>query len=73
MHPDLLRALANERRAELLRHRHFRQPQAAEGPHHEARNPVRRVRRSIGFAFVGIGARLLRDNRAGVDLIDSRS
>jgi hypothetical protein len=72
MHPDLLGALAKERRAEFLRHQYFRQPQDAEGPRHEPRNPVRRVRRSIGFAFVGIGTRLLRDHRAGIDLIDSR-
>jgi hypothetical protein len=72
MHPDLLWALEKERRAELLRHHHFRQPNTDLQVDAETRQPQRRVRRSIGIAFVGIGTRLLGESRAGVDLIETR-
>jgi hypothetical protein len=71
MHPDLLRALEKERRAEILRRHQFRQSPTP-APAARARPPVRRVRRSIGFAFVGIGTRLLGEGRSGVDLIETR-
>jgi hypothetical protein len=72
MHPELLRALERERRAELLRPYQFRQPRATPPA---ARRPVgttRRVRHSVGLAFVSIGTRLMRDGRTSVDLIDGR-
>jgi hypothetical protein len=69
MHPDLLRALEKERRAELLRHQHFR-PSRTELP--ATRRPRPRVRRSLGLALVGIGTRLLRDGGSAIDLVDVR-
>jgi hypothetical protein len=74
MHPDLLRALEKERRAELLRPHHFREtPTDGQlGTPRRVRTPARRARRSIGIALVGVGTRLLRDGHAGIDLIDTR-
>jgi hypothetical protein len=70
VHPDLLWALENERRADLLRHHQFRQPQTDLQPH--ATGVSKRVRHSIGMAFVAVGTRLLREGRSGIDLIDTR-
>jgi hypothetical protein len=72
MHPELLRALERERRAELLRHSQFRQPRSAP-PTRRPPGSTWRVRRSVGLAFVSIGTRLMRDGRTNVELmIDGR-
>ena len=67
MHPDLLRALAEERQADILRRQHLRQTPTP----HRRRRPVLRVRLALGIAFVGIGSRLLRDNGRVVDMLES--
>jgi hypothetical protein len=72
MHPEILRALERERRTELLRHHHYRQSPTRD-PVGRYRQPNRRLRRSIGTAFVEIGTRLLGEGRTGVDLVETRS
>jgi hypothetical protein len=74
VHPDLLRALAQERQAEFLRSHGFRQskgdfpPRSTYGPD----TRVRRVRRVIGMALVGAGARMLGITAAGIEVLDGR-
>jgi hypothetical protein len=58
MHPDLIRALAREHHAELLRSRQFRDTDPASSTRRPT-GPVQRVRRSMGSALVQAGMRLL--------------
>ena len=74
MHPDLLRALAQERQAELLRSHAFRQSKG-DLPLRPAYGPdtrVGRIRRVIGMALVGAGARLLGHTTASIEALDGR-
>ena len=61
MHPDLIRALARERHAELLRARQFRDTNPAFSTPRPpgASRPMHRVRRSMGSALVHAGMRLI--------------
>jgi hypothetical protein len=73
MHPDLLHALAKERRAELLRPYEFRQPEVglSPGPVNGPDTGIGRIRRVIGVALVGAGRRVLGDSPPNViDLLD---
>ena len=74
MHPDLLRALVQERQAELLRSHEFRQSegQLRLRPAYGPDTRVRRVRRVIGVALVGAGTRILGNTTAGIEVLDSR-
>ena len=72
MHPDILKALADARRTDLLRPYEFREPNVA-----PRRRPVRQLRCSrarhfIGAILVGAGNRLLGDSTVGIDVLDSR-
>ena len=68
MHPDLIRALARERHAELLRARQFRNTNPASSkPRPRASMPIQRVRRSMGSALVHAGMRLIPE-KVTVDL-----
>ena len=74
MHPDLLRALMQERQAEFLRSHEFRQSKG-DFPRRSAYRPdarVSRVRRVIGVALVGAGARMLGNTEAGIEVVDGR-
>jgi hypothetical protein len=73
MHPELLRALAREHRAELLRHHQYRQrsktpPDAVV----RATRPLRRVRLAMGTVLVTAGTRLLASAPSRVDVVSSR-
>ena len=61
MHPDLIRALARERQAELLRPRQFRNTQADGYPSLDRTppGPVHHLRRTLGSALVTAGTRLM--------------
>jgi hypothetical protein len=61
MHPDLLRALARERHAELLRARQFRDNRAGGSPSpvRRTQSPVHPLRRTVGSALVAAGTRLM--------------
>ncbi|HXQ44827.1 MAG TPA: hypothetical protein VN816_09320 [Acidimicrobiales bacterium] len=61
MHPDLIRALARERHAEILRAQHFRDIAAPSGDAGR-RGPVHHLRRSLGSALVAAGTRLMPSN-----------
>jgi len=69
MHPQLIRALARERQADLVRRPPFQQG----GPDHPVLvTPTRvrtidQVRRSVGAALVTAGMRLMPVNRATAD------
>ena len=69
MHPDLIRALARERHAELLRARQFRDTNSGlSSPRPTgASRSMRRVRRSMGSALVHAGMRLIPE-KVTVDL-----
>jgi len=74
VHPDLLRALVQERQAEFLRSHEFRQSKE-DLPLRPAYRPdtrVCRVRRVIGMALVGAGARMLGNTAAGIEVLDGR-
>jgi hypothetical protein len=74
VHPDLLRALAQERQAELLRSHESRQSNG-DLPLRPAYSPdtrVCRIRRVIGVALVGAGARLLGNTAASIEILDGR-
>jgi hypothetical protein len=72
MHPALQHALVNEHRAELLRHQQVRcrgrDPSLSDAA--VIQSSARGLRRALGIALVMTGARLLGDNRSGVDLLD---
>ncbi len=71
MHPDVIRALARERHAELLRDHHSRDSRhGADAPAshlNRRRRPVRHLRRSLGSALVQAGSRLMAPNHAAAD------
>jgi hypothetical protein len=71
MHPDMLKALADARRADLLRPYEFRETDLAP-PRRRTRQPrggLRHIRRLIGAALVGAGTRLLGDGRPGTEAL----
>ena len=74
MHPDLLRALAQERQAELLRPQEFRQSKGdlPLRPVHRPDTRVCRIRLVIGMALVGAGARMLGNTTASIEVLDGR-
>jgi hypothetical protein len=73
MHPELLHALAQERRAELFRQRQFRHRwrKPLVPPAYGNTRPLQRVRLSIGTVLVTTGTRLLGAS-ARVDVVSSR-
>ncbi len=74
MHPDLLRALARQREADLLREHQFRHPDDAILRPHTVRRPTstRRVRHRLGLMLLVVGQRLLRDGATPAELTDVR-
>jgi hypothetical protein len=74
MHPDLLGALAHERRAEILRQHQFRHRQTfvSATRAHGTTRPAQRVRLSVGAALVAAGTRLIGNGSARVDVVSSR-
>ena len=75
MHPDLLRTLAQERQAELLRHNQFRHRQkldAAQRPAQRSSKPIPRLRHSMGTALVLAGTRLLGSTAAPMEIASNR-
>ena len=73
MHPDLVQLLARERHSELLAQQQFRhRKKAGTIPHLRGVASVGRTRRSLGRAFVVLGARLLGDEPATVELFTTR-
>jgi hypothetical protein len=73
MHPDILKALAEARRADLLRPYEFRQPDvlSPKRPNSQRRVSLSRARHVLGAALVGAGTRLLGDGTPGIDVLDS--
>lgn len=79
MHPDLQRALAQARHADLLRqHQRYRRDrpttQLTRAGHASPTGPPRthRARRSLGVALVAAGQRLLQGMPAAADVSESR-
>jgi hypothetical protein len=73
MHPELVQLLARERRAELLAQEQFRhRKRAATTAHILETASIGRTRRSLGRAFVALGARLLGGEPATVELFTTR-
>jgi hypothetical protein len=70
VHPEILRALAREHQAELLRHRHFRH----RDEHRSLRGSRpdlgrgRRTRQALGLKLVGAGTRLIGGNPGPINL-----
>jgi hypothetical protein len=60
MHPLLIDALVRQRRAELLRHQHFRNSEADNARSGTTRAPgsIHRARHALGSALVRAGTRL---------------
>ena len=72
MHPEFAQMLARERRTELLAQQQFRHRKTADPvPQFEATS-VGRARRSLGRAFLTVGARLLGGEPATVELFTTR-
>ncbi len=72
MHPDLLRALAKARQADLFRNQEFRQSRANRSTS-EARRPgtsIGRIRRTVGAVLVSTGTRLLGENNPNIELLN---
>jgi hypothetical protein len=73
MHPEFVEGLAHEHRAELLRAHQFRHRKYADNAAYAAAAaPIGRARRSLGRTFVALGARLLGDEPAAVELFTTR-
>ncbi len=66
MHPDILKALIEERHADLLRPYEFRDPAVAR------RGGLRRVRRMIGAALIGAGTWFLGESTPRVEALDGQ-
>ena len=71
MHPTLLAALAEARRQDLSRERHFRHPnrtleRSTSRPGHTA---VQRTRQRVGTALVSAGTRLVQRSGGGLELV----
>jgi hypothetical protein len=75
MHPEMIRALARERHAELLRQRQFSHIKDHPPPFivSGTRGVVRGVRRSLGSALVSAGIRLMRTRQTTVDRFETQS
>ena len=75
MHPELINALARQRRTELLRdrallrERHFRDSpgDGSPSPGSRRRAPVHHLRRAMGSALVAAGTRLMPRNPSTAD------
>jgi hypothetical protein len=68
MHPELIRALTDERRNDImaLRHRSAYRRDMIRGPARpRARPPNRRVRARLGALMVEVGQRLIHDDTTG--------
>jgi hypothetical protein len=74
MHPDLLHALAQERRADLLRHNQFRHRRRLDTqfPARVRSRPIPRLRHSLGVALVRAGTRLLGGTAAPMEIAGNR-
>jgi hypothetical protein len=66
MHPELLRALARARHADLVNEQPIRaRPTVRSGEHPR---PFRRSRQRVGSLLIWAGARLVDDQRAALEL-----
>jgi hypothetical protein len=74
MHPEVMRALARERQAELLDEQQARHVRRRTGPLATGRDTavLGRLRRSLGTALVLAGARLMRGIPVTVSLFDTQ-
>jgi hypothetical protein len=74
MHPDFLHALAQERRAELLRHNQFRHRRRLDTtlPRHGGSRSRPRLRYSLGAVLVRAGTRLLGSTAAPMEIASNR-
>jgi hypothetical protein len=72
VHPEILRALARQHQAELLRHRHFRHSEEnrAVRPSSADRRATRRARQALGLKLVALGTRLIGGNPGSINLSD---
>jgi hypothetical protein len=73
VHPELIRALADERQADRFRRQKFSQHQirASLTRAGHVRHPVARARRHLGLWLVSAGTRLLGRNAVSVHLLDA--
>ena len=72
MHPEILRALARQHQADLLRQRHFRHSDEhrARRTSSPGRGRTRRARQALGWKFVAVGTRLIGGNPGSINLSD---
>jgi hypothetical protein len=72
VHPEILRALARQHQAELLRQRHFRHSgeHRALRPSNPDRRRTRRARQALGLKLVALGSRLIGGNPGSINLSD---
>jgi hypothetical protein len=72
VHPEILRALARQRQAELLRQRHLRHSdelRCLRQSSADGRRP-RRARQALGLKLVAVGTRLIGGNPGSLNLSD---
>jgi hypothetical protein len=67
MHPDFLRALADARHEDLLNGRPVRAQPRGRRDHNAPR--FARSRRRVGLLFIWVGARVIGDQRAALELV----
>jgi hypothetical protein len=74
MHPHFMDALARQHREELHRQQQFRHRKRQSSLSRVAatRNPLRRIRRSLGGALVAAGTRLIGGPPGTIELFNSR-
>jgi hypothetical protein len=72
VHPEILRALAREHQADLLRQRQFRHSDEhrARRPSSPGRGRTRRARQALGLKLVALGTRLIGGNPGSINLSD---